>query len=67
MTCYDVHIPADKVELGLKEVFAWLEQQGWKHLSDWRWYHPFKEEGIHYYTFQFDQEKHANWFALRWS
>ena len=66
MTYYDIRIPVDKVELGLKEVFAWIEQQGWKHLSDWRWFRPSIEEGIHYYTFQFNRRDHAVWFALRW-
>ena len=62
---YDIRIKLKKDELS--EVFVWIQQQGWKHIVEWRWFHSgidkFRDSG---YVFQFDNEKHAEWFSLRW-
>lgn len=45
----------------------WCEEQGWRHIVDWRWFSPDAFKNQWYYTFQFDDAQKANWFALRWA
>lgn len=66
---YDIRIKLKKDEV-LPDVFDWIQQQGWKHIVEWCWFHRF-HPGIDkipdsIYVFQFDNEKHAEWFSLRW-
>lgn len=65
MTC-DVRITLKKSEV-LPDVFDWIHQQGWKHIVEWRWFRA-GMDGVsdRHYIFQFDDEKHAEWFSLRW-
>lgn len=48
----------------LAEIHSWIHAQGWKEMVEWRW---FKLDILGRYKFQFDDPKHAEWFALRWA
>lgn len=66
MSYYEVTV---KVKVGeasnLIEILAWIHKQGWKEIVEWRWFRL--DEVDRKYNFQFDDPKHAEWFALRWS
>ncbi len=62
---YNIRVNLKKDEV-LPDVFEWIQQQGWKHLVEWRWFKPDYYNLETHYTFQFDDEKHADWFSLRW-
>jgi hypothetical protein len=63
---YNIHVNLKKDEV-LPDVFEWIQQQGWKHLVEWRWFKPDYYNLETHYTFQFDDEKQAEWFSLRWT
>jgi hypothetical protein len=56
-----------KPENVLPDIFDWLNEQGWEHIVDWRWFRPKADTSDNRYIFQFDDQKKANWFAMRWS
>ena len=63
---YNVAVELDS-QAELEQVFAWLHNLGLKHIVDWRW---FKHGGFVSSvpcTFQFEDAKYADWFALRWA
>jgi hypothetical protein len=60
---YDIRIKLKKNEV-LPDVFDWIQQQGWKHIQEWRWSRQVQSSR---YTFQFDDKKKAEWFSLRWT
>lgn len=64
---YDVKIDA-RPEEKLRQMHDWIKERGWKHLIDFRWFHPNlpKDKGM-YWTFQFEREEDAILFTLRWS
>jgi hypothetical protein len=51
---------ADEVE--------WCNQQGWRHLNDWRWFHHYSRSltGPDAVQFHFEDDRHAHWFLLKW-
>lgn len=63
---YEVKVSLKKNEV-LPDMFDWLEERKQKHLIDWRWFKPEPLSNKMYYTFQFEDAKIANWFAIRWS
>jgi hypothetical protein len=63
---YNIRVNLKKDEV-LPDVFEWIQQQGWKHLVEWRWFKPDYYNLETHYTFQFDDEKQAEWFSLRWT
>jgi hypothetical protein len=63
---YDIRIKLKKEEV-LPDVFDWIHQQGWKHIQEWRWFRVGMDgDSDRDFMFQFDDEKHAEWFSLRW-
>jgi hypothetical protein len=50
----------------LPDMFAWLDEHKQQHIVDWRWFKPDYFRNVWCYTFQFEDEQIANWFALRW-
>lgn len=51
----------------INDVFDWITAQGWQHIVEWRWFKPDYYNLETHYTFQFDNDKHAEWFMLRWA
>lgn len=51
----------------LHAAFDWLSNLGLKHIVDWRWFNHGTVGHIRHCTFQFNNAKYAEWFALRWS
>lgn len=51
----------------INEVFDWITEQGWQHIVEWRWFRPDYYNLDTHYTFQFDNDKHATLFVLRWA
>lgn len=49
------------------EARFWCEEQGWRHIVDFRWFKPDHFKNQWYFIFQFDDQEKANWFALRWA
>jgi hypothetical protein len=53
----------------LPDVFDWINDQGWQHIVEWRWFRPSsdrQEANDWRYTFQFEKEEHATLFSLKW-
>ncbi len=48
-----------------KAELSWCNEQGWRHIIDWRWFwnHPSRDRSI---QLHFEDPAHAHWFILRW-
>lgn len=63
---YEITVTVPEMS-NLVEMLKWAEDQGWKHIVEWRWFKMgMKQHTGLAYKFQFDNPKHAEWFALRW-
>lgn len=51
----------------INDVFDWIAEKGWIFKQDWRWTSPDYYNLDTHYTFQFDNDKHAAWFMLKWA
>ena len=46
-------------------VVKWCNEQGWRHIIDWRWFwNPPSDPRT--LQFHFEDPQHAHWFILRW-
>lgn len=63
---YNINIPKSNLPLFPKDIIEWIEQQGWQHMQEWRWFYPHIGQNADF-IFQFDNEEHAVWFKLRWA
>jgi hypothetical protein len=62
----DVKIDLKDQYTDLPVIFNWINDQGLRHIVDWRWTRPDHFKGEKHFTFQFEDDKHAEWFSLRW-
>jgi hypothetical protein len=58
-----IHIKPHQV---LPDVFDWINDHGWQHIVEWRWFRPSQASRDTRYTFQFEKEEHATMFSLKW-
>ena len=44
----------------------WCNNQGWRHIVDWRWFHNDSSFPDSTVQFHFEDDRHAHWFLLTW-
>jgi hypothetical protein len=54
------------IDADVTAILQWIKEQGWKHLNDYIWTKPDYFKDNWFYTFRFEDKRHAVLFALRW-